>query len=159
MDESSFSVDFNVLESEVTTMNSGMKVEVVPYSSKETVCTGSVTGINPSVDNNGQVQVTAQIPGQKGLIDGMNVRVVASSPGRKTIVVPKSALVIRDNLDVLFRYNNGVAEWVYVNILDANDSEYAIEANASRGAELREGEAIIISGNLNLADGSSVEIK
>lgn len=159
MDESSFSVDFNVLESEVTTMNAGMKVEVVPYSSKETVCTGSVTGINPSVDNNGQVQVTAQIPGQKGLIDGMNVRVVASSPGRKAIVVPKSALVIRDNLDVLFRYNNGVAEWVYVNILDANDSEYAIEANASRGAELREGEAIIISGNLNLADGSSVEIK
>lgn len=159
MDESSFEVDFNVLESECASIREGMKVEVSPYSSRETICTGSVTGINPSIDKNGQVLVSARISGRGSLMDGMNVRVVASAPGRKAIVVPKSAVVIRDNLNVLFRYNNGKADWVYVNILDANGGEYAVEANASRGAELSEGDAVIISGNLNLADGSAVEIK
>lgn len=48
---------------------------------------------------------------------------------------------------------------MYVNILAANSDSYAIEANAARGAELSVGEQIIVSGNLNLADGSIVSLK
>ena len=74
-------------------------------------------------------------------------------------MVPKRAVVIRDNLEVLFRYNGGKADWVYVNTLRANSESFAIEANADRGAELHEGDLIIVSGNLNLADGSKVVLK
>ena len=89
----------------------------------------------------------------------MNVKVTVDKVLDSRLVVPKSAVVVRDNLNVLFRYNNGRADWVYVNILAANSDSYAIEANAARGAELSVGEQIIVSGNLNLADGSIVSLK
>ena len=67
--------------------------------------------------------------------------------------------MIRDNLDVLFRYCDGKAEWVYVTLLGANSESYALVANESRGAVLSEGDMVIVSGNLNLADGSIVQLK
>jgi hypothetical protein len=73
--------------------------------------------------------------------------------------VKKSAVVIRDNLEVLFRYENGKALWTYVHTSLANSREYVVEANEERGATLNIGDVIITSGNLNLADGSAVKIK
>ena len=72
--------------------------------------------------------------------------------------VPKSAVVIRDNLEVLFRYKDGRAQWTYVHTSLANSREYVVEANTDRGAELNPGDLVIVSGNLNLADGSEVTL-
>ena len=120
---------------------------------------GKIKNVNPSIDENGQIEVCAVLDGASSLINGMNVKVTVDKVLDSRLVVPKSAVVVRDNLNVLFRYNNGRADWVYVNILAANSDSYAIEANAARGAELSVGEQIIVSGNLNLADGSIVSLK
>ena len=93
------------------------------------------------------------------MIDGMNVKVTVDKHLDNMLVVPKSAVVIRDNMDVLFRYRDGKAEWVYVSLLGANSDSYALVANESRAAVLNEGDMVIVSGNLNLADGSSVQLK
>ena len=45
-----------------------------------------------------------------------------------------------------------------MNILNANSESYVVEANSDRGATLSEGEQVIVSGNLNLADGSDVAL-
>ena len=76
----------------------------------------------------------------------------------RQLVVPKSAVVIRDNLEVLFRYKDGRAQWTYVHTSLANSREYVVEANLDRGAELNPGDLVIVSGNLNLADGSEVSL-
>ena len=87
----------------------------------------------------------------------MNVHVIVEKTLPDRLVVPKEAVVIRDNMNVLFTYSDdGVAHWVYVNILNANSESYSVEANSSRGAVLSEGDRVITSGNLNLADGSKV---
>lgn len=39
-----------------------------------------------------------------------------------------------------------------------NSREYAVEANLERGATLDPGDLVIVSGNLNLADGSEVTL-
>ena len=88
-----------------------------------------------------------------------NVKVVVDKDLPAQLVVPKSAVVIRDGLEVLFRYRDGKAEWVYVHTLSANSEAYAVTANTDRGATLSEGEQVIVSGNLNLADGSRVVLK
>ena len=49
--------------------------------------------------------------------------------------------------------------WTYVHTLLANTDSFVVEANISRGAELNEGDRVIVSGNLNLADGSKVVLK
>lgn len=157
--DSSFDVNFYALESEYPFLSSGQTVRVTPFDYVDGEVRGRIIAINPTVDKNGQIAVTAQVGGGARLVDGMNVKVVVERTLSSQLVVPKSAVVIRDGLEVLFRYRNGKAEWVYVNTLRANSESYVIKANEDRGASLSEGDSIIVSGNLNLADGSSVSIR
>ena len=160
IDDSRFEVKFNILESEYPIVSKGQSVRVTPFGKDAAISySGKIKNVNPSIDENGQIEVCAVLDGASSLINGMNVKVTVDKVLDSRLVVPKSAVVVRDNLNVLFRYNNGRADWVYVNILAANSDSYAIEANAARGAELSVGEQIIVSGNLNLADGSAVSLK
>ena len=129
LDDSRLDVRFSVLESEYGLLRPGQEIGVSPFADLRKEVKGRITAINPSVDVHGQVQV-----------------------------VPKSAVVIRDNLEVLFRYKDGRAQWTYVHTSLANSREYVVEANLDRGAELNPGDLVIVSGNLNLADGSEVSL-
>ena len=102
----------------------------------------------------------AQVANDGSLIDGMNVKVVVERMIPGQLVVPRSAVVIRDNLDVLFTYTpDGRAHWTYVKILYSNGDSHVVTANTDRNATLSEGDQVIVSGNLNLADNSEVTLK
>lgn len=157
--DGTYDVVFSALESEYGFLERGQVVRVVPFGSERAV-SGRIKSINPTIDKNGQISVTATIPGGRGLLDGMNVKVTVDKDEPSQLVVPKSAVVIRDGLEVLFRYGEGgKAEWVYVHTVRANSESYAVTANTDRGATLAEGDRVIVSGNLNLADGSKVVLK
>ncbi|MBO5563396.1 MAG: efflux RND transporter periplasmic adaptor subunit [Bacteroidales bacterium] len=160
VDDSSLDVDFTVMESEYAFLSVGLPVKVSPFADPDRLYTGTVTGINPSVDKNGQVLVRARVRNDGHLVDGMNVKVTVERMLPDCLVVPRSAVVIRDNMDVLFTYtDDGKAHWTYVRILASNGDSHVVEANSDRGAILQEGDRVIISGNLNLADGSAVVLK
>lgn len=160
VDDSVLEVEFTVMESEYSFLEKGLKVKVVPFAAESRTYTGQITDINPLVGENGQISVRASIRNDGALIDGMNVRVMVERTIPSMFVVPRSAVVIRDNLDVLFTCSDeGKAGWTYVNILYSNSTHLAVEANEERGSVLNEGDRVIISGNLNLADESSVTIK
>ena len=154
-----FDVEFSALESEYPFLQKGQPVRVSLFGDDGHSVNGTIKSINPAVDKNGQIQVTASVSGDGRMLDGMNVKVIVERALPDQLVVPKRAVVIRDNLEVLFRYNEGRSDWVYVNTLRSNSESFAIQANADRGAELHEGDLIIVSGNLNLADGSKVVLK
>lgn len=158
LDDSRLEVRFPVLESEYGLLAVGQEVTVNPYADLKREIKGRITAINPTIDDNGQVQVDATITNDGTLTDGMNVKVFIRQAIGEQLVVPKCAVVIRDNLEVLFRYVDGKAVWTYVHTSLANSREYVVEANTERGADLNEGDLIITSGNLNLADGSEVII-
>ena len=159
IDDRSFDVDFMVLESEYPNVAVGMDVEVVPFGAGGSKARGKVISVNPVVDRNGQVQVRARLSNDGSFVDGMNVKVTVERPVPDRLVVPKSAVVIRDNQHVLFRYSRGRARWTYINVLMSNSEDYVVEANLDRGAELAEGDTVIVSGNLNIADDSAVVLK
>lgn len=157
IDDSSFDVTFNILESEYSLVRKGQSVSVRPFGRDASESfKGTVQNVNPTIDENGQIAVRASVKGNSSMIDGMNVKIVVDKFMDRMLVVPKSAVVVRDRLDVLFRYRDGRAEWVYVDILGSNSESYAVTANESRGAVLEEGDQVIVSGNLNLAEGSAV---
>lgn len=158
LDDSRLNVRFTVLESEYALLEVGQEVSVSPYSDLRKEIKGKISAINPSINDHGQVEVDATIVNDGTLTDGMNVKVFVRRAVPDQVVVAKSAVVIRDNLEVLFRYENGKARWTYVHTSLANSREYVVEANKERGAELNVGDIIITSGNLNLADGSEVNI-
>ncbi|MBR5936313.1 MAG: efflux RND transporter periplasmic adaptor subunit [Bacteroidaceae bacterium] len=159
IDDSRYLVRFTVLETEYKFVHTGQQVLVSPFVNSEVVLKGSILSINPTVDQNGQIAVTAMVPGSDELIDGMNVRITVENSLPNQLVVPKSAVVIRDNMEVLFRYVNGKSLWTYVNVLMSNTTEHVVEPNKDRGADLNIGDMIITSGNLNLGDDAPVVIE
>jgi len=162
IDDSRFEVEFNLLESEMSFIAVGNSVKVTPFTDQSNSYSGTITEINPYVDDKGQIMIRAQVSNSSGkLIQGMNVKVIVENLTRDRLVVPKEAVVMRDNFDVLFRFDasSGRAMWTYVNVVMSNTDSHVVEANKEKNAELNERDAVIISGNLNLANDSKVEIK
>ena len=161
IDDSRYLVRFSVLETEYGFVHVGQQVLVSPFVNNDLVIKGSIVSINPTVDQNGQIAVTAQVPGADELMDGMNVRITVENSVPNQMVVPKSAVVIRDNMEVLFRIDpeTGHSLWTYVNVIMSNTKEHVVEPNKDRGADLNIGDLIITSGNLNLGDDAEVVIQ
>ncbi len=158
INDKSFHVEFSVMETELKEINLGKEIKIIPFSMDEPV-RGVITEINPIVEENGLVKVKARVHNPDNLLDGMNVKVLIENAVSNKLVVPKSAVLLRQNQEVLFLYKNGTAYWTYVMIELENSDSYAVVANADRGATLEPGDTLIISGNLNLAHESMVEIK
>ena len=159
IDDSAFEVKFRVVESEVDDIRLNDEVQLIPFSNHK-IYRGRISEINPVIDENGMILVKSQVKNPGGLIDGMNVKVIVEKDMPDQLVVPKSAILLRDNQEVLFKYTkNGVAYWTYVKTLAENTTSYSVIANTDKGALLTPGDTIIISGNLNLAHESRVEIK
>lgn len=145
-------VDFTVLENELMLVKVGDEVEVVPYAAAGKQYKGEVTAVNPLVDADGMVRVKARIAQGRGLFEGMNVRVSVKRGLQNQLVVPKSAVVIRQGKQVMFTHKDGKAMWNYVQPTLENMDEYVI-----MGENLEEGMEVIVSGNLNLAHEAPVK--
>lgn len=144
-------VNFPILESELPLVRVVETVEVSPYSSSQTY-QGQVSAINPIIDENGIVTVTATITRGIGLYDGMNVRVSVKCNVEEALVVPKSAVVLRSGgRQVVFTHENGKAMWNYVTISFENLNEYVVTEG------LKAGQEVIVCGNQNLAHESPVK--
>lgn len=160
IDDSQYNVDFSILEAELSSITKGQTVKVSPFVDDSLSVYGNLVNINPTVDENGLIKVQAQIPGgRSSLIDGMNVKVVCQRTIPRMFVVPKDAVVERDGYHVIFLLDNGKARWTYVDVLQTNINDYAITGCKRKGTEIHEGDIVITSGNLNLADDTNVIVK
>ena len=68
-------------------------------------------------------------------------------------------MIERDGYHVVFMYKNGEAVWTYVDVPYANIGYYAITGCERKGTQVKAGDVVITSGNLNLADGTQVHVK
>ncbi len=139
-------VKFPVLESEIAAVRKGMAVEVTPFHGENT-SNAKVTSYSPMVDEDGLIWVYADILKNAGqLLDGMKVSIVVqeSVPGRR--ILPKSAVLDRQDRYVIFVYRKGVAHWVYGHIDQENSTHYTLKDDGPQP-----GDTVIISNNFNLA--------
>ena len=151
-----FTIEFSLLETEINQVSLGQTVKVFPIATEKS-STGRITEINPRIDENGLVKVYAEVNNPGQYMEGMNVKVSISKVVPEQLVVPRKAVVLRQNKEVLFRYTNGIAYWTYIRILDENENSYSVEA--VEGATLHSGDTVIVSNNLNLAHESEVEME
>lgn len=159
IDDTVFEVEFYLIESEINKIKVNEAVEVLAFSSDQGY-QGKISSINPLVEKNGTVLVKAKLKNDGELIEGMNVKVRIQIEVSDQLVVPKSAVILRQNQEVLFKYQMGRTYWTYVNTINENSTNYAIVPDPEKSsATLVEGDTIIISGNLNLAHDTEVVIK
>ncbi|WP_319229253.1 efflux RND transporter periplasmic adaptor subunit [Draconibacterium orientale] len=150
-----FYIDFPLLETEISKVKLGQDVTISPISGANNT-TGKICEIDPKIDENGLIWLKAEVENPGQYMQGMNVKVSIKQAISDQLVVPKDAVVLRQNREVLFRYTNGIAYWTYIKVLNENENEYAVVA--AEGATLSAGDTVIVSNNLNLAHESEVEI-
>ncbi|MGN0048794.1 MAG: efflux RND transporter periplasmic adaptor subunit [Bacteroides sp.] len=145
-------VDFTVLESELPLLKKDDKVQVTPYAAGAARCEGRISEINPLVDEKGMVRVKATLQGRNGLFSGMNVRISVKRSMADQLVIPKSAVVLRSGKQVVFTLKEGKAWWNYVHTGLENADSYTLT-----GDDLKEGDEVIVTGNVNLAHEAKVK--
>ena len=152
---SSMEVVFNLLESELSVVSAGNSILVSPFALSDFASEGRITEINPTVDRNGMIRVKASVnnPGNR-LYDGMNVRIKIQQAIPHQLTIPKGALVLRSNKQVVFTLKDGRAQWNYIETGLENSTEYVIVDSGV----LKEGDMVIYEGTVNLAHDSPVVV-
>ncbi|WP_026776327.1 efflux RND transporter periplasmic adaptor subunit [Polaribacter sp. Hel_I_88] len=144
-------VSFSVLENEFQFVFKGQDVEIHSFVNKGEFLKGTITEINPLVDKNGLIKIKAKVLSKKtNLLDGMNVKIFINKSLKDVIVIPKEALVLRSNRQVVFTLEKGLAKWNYVEVAGENNNSYAIKKG------LKVSDTIIVSDNLNLSHDAKV---
>jgi RND family efflux transporter MFP subunit len=141
-----------VLESDINYIRKGQLAEVYPVSGGVDGLMGTVSSINPKVDENGLVQVTLALKRQGPLLPGMNARAVIRAPQNNSLVVPKEAVVYRSGRPVVFTIENNEAIWNYVEVGKDNGREMEILDGLTFNKE------VIVSNNVQLAHQAPVQI-
>lgn len=160
IDDAYFDVEFNVLEAELDQVSRGQRVQVSPFVDDSKEFLGTVTDINPLIDDNGQIKVRAKVRNSgRYLLEGMNVKVILNKEISGQFVVPKNAVVLRDGFDVMFVYIDGEAVWTYVDIVMSNIDSHLITGHKEKQTSISEDDIIITSNNTNLADATKVSLK
>lgn len=151
LDLSTMHLVFHLLETEMMGVQTGQQVELTPFAMPGESFTGKVTSINPAVDDKGMVRITATVPNPgHRLMDGMNARVLLKNAVPNSLVIPKEAVLYRQNRQVVFIYENGKAIWKYVKTGHENSTHVTITEGLEEGME------VIVENNLNLAHESNV---
>lgn len=154
-----FEVEFYVIESELKDIKVKDKIDVEPFAVNKTY-QGDIATINPQVEKDGTILIKALVKNDGNLIEGMNVKVFIQKDIPDQFVVPKAAVVLRDNQEVLFTVKKGKAYWTYIQTTLENSKEYAVIPHPDKSsASLKVGDTIIVSNNLNLAHDSEIAIK
>jgi RND family efflux transporter MFP subunit len=160
IDISAVKIVAEVTETQLAKIKTGniAEVEFVAYPGE--IFRGRVIEVNPYIDIErrvGKVVVLVENIGEK-IKPGMfaNVR-IQGDIYRDVLLVPKKAVVMRDNRPVVFVYqgvneDSGLSKWFYVELGRENEQFYEIKSG------INPGDTIIIEGNYNLAHDSKVKI-
>lgn len=153
IDHQNFLVKFYITESELPQIKIGQTIKVDLLNNSIDNLSGTITEINPIVDEHSLIMVVGQLaPTSNYIISGMNAKVIIEDVKENCLVIPKKALVIRNNKKVVFTYKSGKAYWNYVETKAENSTSYLV----SQG--LIAGDTVIVDGNLNLAHDAEVII-
>jgi membrane fusion protein (multidrug efflux system) len=159
IDDSIFEVEFYLIESEMGDVALNSSVQLVPFALGKTY-NGHISSINPLIEKNGTILIKAVVKNDGKLTEGMNVKVRIRKEVKGQLVVPKSAVLLRDNQEVLFKVVYGKAYWTYIQTILENSSSYSVIAHPNKSsATLKPGDTVIVAGNLNLAHDSEVVLK
>ncbi|MFO7867515.1 MAG: efflux RND transporter periplasmic adaptor subunit [Candidatus Aminicenantes bacterium] len=141
--------------SDAAQLREGLPAEVTTEVRAGLVFNGSVKLINPRLDpNTGTVKVTVEVFDEsRRLIPGMFVEVqIAVGQKENVLVIPRKAVVYRQNMPYVFVVNRGqVTQREVVLGLTEEDEVEVVEG-------LREGDVIVEVGVEALKDGQRVEI-
>jgi len=141
-------VEVGILETEIPFIKKGTRAQIEFPAFPGTKVNGYVKTINSVLDEKSgtcRIQIEIDNPNLK-IKPGMFANVTIETqlyPER--LLIPRDALLIRDERKVTFVYENGRAKWHYVTTGLENDDYFEVIEGLSHG------DSLIVSGHFNLA--------
>lgn len=156
VDPGSYEVTFTVLERDAHRIEIGQHLVFSTQAAKTHEYRAQIYRIDPVIDEQGLLTARARVIGSSGgLYTGMKASVIVEDVVQDQLFVPKEALVLRSNREVIFVADTteGLAKWKYVTTGQRNDQGISIVEG------LEPDDLIIVEGNLNLAHDAEIRIE
>ena len=148
-------LEVRILERELPLVRTGARVSIRLHAFPDGWFGGVIKTITPVVDAESGtcgIQIRTDNPEHR-IKPGMFAQVrVETRVFRKRLLIPRDALLIRDDRMLIFVHVGGLAKWRYVKTGLENDEFIEIKEG------LTEGEEIIVSGHFNLAHDARVDV-
>ena len=148
-------LEVGILESELRRVQAGADVAIRPHAFPGEEFTGTIAAVSPVVDPESgtcDIRVRVDNPGHR-IKPGMFAQVeVETRLFARRLLVPRDALLVRDDRKLLFVREGGLAKWRYVKTGLENDDFIEITDGLSEGEEL------IVAGHFNLAHDARVVV-
>ena len=159
VDLSPIEVELNVLENEIGLVKVGKEVTVTFPAYPNEVFHGQVYAINPVVDSKTKTTkvIVRLIHTKRRILPGMFA--YSKIEGRifkNRLLVPRNAILIRDQRKLLFIVRNGLAKWCYVKT--GLENERCVEILDS-ALGLKAGELVVTKGQYTLVHDQKVVVQ
>ena len=105
-------------------------------------------------------QVLIRLKNENGrLRPGMFVRaLIAGETFRDRLLVPREAILTRDDRPLLFKIEDGRAKWLYVQ-LGENNNDLVEITRVLQGGQLAPNDKVIVSDHLTLTHDTKIKVK
>ncbi len=150
----------NVLEADLGNLKTGRPVLLTVPATGQTL-QATVDVISPTLDQTTRTcEVIIRFPNPDGLYrPGMFARArIAGWVHPDKLMVPKDALLVRENRPLVFKRVADRAQWLYVDTGLQNDDWVEITAVHS-GGSLEAGEEVVVSDHLTLSHEAKIKVR
>lgn len=154
MDLSTIKVEVGVSEQVLNTIHVGDKVSVLMTAVSELPLEGTVSTIAPASGQTGMYTVKVELKNNDGKIkSGMMAEVSFTMESSKdTIVLPRNAVIEKDNEIYVYVVENGTAKKVNVELgIEAGDTIEILSG-------LKDGDDVVTKGQTYISDGEEVNV-
>lgn len=154
MDLSRIKVEVGVSEQVLNTIKIGDKVDVTMTAVSELPLEGVVSTVSPAAGQTGMYTVKIELDNAKGLIkSGMMAEVnFTAEKAEDTIVLPRNAVITKEDETYVYVVEKGVAKKVHVELgIEAADT---IEIKKG----LKKGDDVVTKGQTYISDGEEVNV-
>lgn len=154
MDLSTIKVEVGVSEQVLNTIHVGDKVSVLMTAVSELPLEGTVSTIAPASGQTGMYTVKVELNNKDGKIkSGMMAEVSFTMESSKdTIVLPRNAVIEKDNEVYVYVVENGVAKKVNVELgIESGDTIEILSG-------LKDGDNVVTKGQTYISDGEEVNV-
>lgn len=158
VDLSKLRLKLQVMEGDVQYIKKGELVHAHFAAYPDTAFTGRIVGINPIVDQAARTcTVVVEIDNPEGALkSGMYATAqIIVSRYKDRLLVPRDAVVVRDQRKLVFIVRDGKAFWCYIESGIENDEYIEVKSSAFN---LKPGERVIVEGHFALAHDAPVSI-
>jgi len=159
-DDRNLEAAVDVLESDMAFLEQDRPALIALPALQDTLLV-QVDIISPRLDTTSRsCQVLMRFHDESGRVKpGMFIRAAIAGeilPDR--ILVPREAVLIRDNRPLVFKVVDGITQWLYVSLGERNERFVEIK-RVLQGGSLAPGDQIVISDHLTLTHGARVKVK